>query len=518
MQKMIFFTVFISGMVSLAVEMAASRLLGNYFGASNLIWACIIGLILIYLAAGYFWGGRWADRSPHFETFFKVLAWSALLIGLVPLAARPVLRFAAGAFDSLQLGGMVGAFAAVLILFSLPITLLGMASPFAVRLSLLDARQAGSISGRIYAVSTLGSFLGTFLPVLILIPVLGTYLTFVFCAGILLITALLGMARAGGWKALLPYLWMPLVLLVLAFIGTRGTDKEASGLLFEDDSAYNYIMVQQVDDYRILRLNEGQGVHSIYHPTELNYGGPWQQVSAAPFFTPAPYDLDNVQRIAIVGLAAGTAARQATMIYGQDVLIDGIEIDPEIIQVGQKYFGMTMPNLNVILEDGRVGLEKSEHLYQIISVDAYRPPYIPWHLTTVEFFQVVYDHLSQDGVLVINVGRAPDDRRMVEDLCATIGEIFPSIYVTDLPDSFNSMIFATRQPTNVGNLMANYNALLPRSDIHPLIVQTLATTIANLQPTPSQGLVFTDDRAPVELITNDMVLRFLFSGGTELMD
>lgn len=518
MQKMIFFTVFISGMVSLAVEMTASRLLGNYFGASNLIWACIIGLILIYLAAGYFWGGRWADRSPHFTTFFKVLAWSALLIGLVPLAARPVLRFAAGAFDSLQLGGMVGAFAAVLILFSLPITLLGTASPFAVRLSLLDARQAGSISGRIYAISTLGSFLGTFLPVLVLIPVLGTYLTFVFCSGILLVTALVGLARAGGWKALLPCLWMPLVLVILAFIGTRGTDKAASGMLFEDDSAYNYIMVQQVDDYRILRLNEGQGVHSIFHPTELNYGGPWQQVSAAPFFNPAPYDLDNVQRIAIVGLAAGTAARQATAIYGEDVIIDGIEIDPEIVQVGQKYFGMTMPNLNVILEDGRVGLVKSEHLYQVISVDAYRPPYIPWHLTTREFFQVVYDHLSPDGVLVINVGRAPDDRRMVDALCATIGEVFPSVYVTDLPDSFNSMIFATRQATNIANLMANYNALLPRSDINPLLVQTLATTIANLQPTPSQGMVFTDDRAPVELITNDMVMRFLFSGGTELMD
>lgn len=518
MRKMIFITVFISGMVSLAVEMAASRLLGNYFGASNLIWACIIGLILIYLAVGYFLGGRWADRSPHYTTFFKVLSWSALLIGLVPLAARPVLRFAAGAFDNLQIGGMVGAFAAVLILFSLPVALLGTASPFAVRLSLLDARQAGSISGRIYAVSTLGSFIGTFLPVLVLIPLLGTYMTFVVCAGILMLTAFIGLVCAGGWKTPLPYLWMPVLLLLVTLWGLRGTDKTATGMLFEDDSAYNYIMVQKIDEFVVLRLNEGQGVHSIYHPTVLSYGGPWDQVSAAPFFNPAPYDLDNVQRIAIVGLAAGTAARQATAIFGPDVVIDGIEIDPEIVEVAREYFDMNMPNLNVILKDGRVGLKESEYLYQVISVDAYRPPYIPWHLTTREFFQIAYDHLSEDGVLVINAGRAPGDRRMVDGLAVTIGEVFPSVYVMDLPDTFNSMIFATRQPTQVGNLFANYNALLPRSDIHPVIVSTLATTIANLQPTPVEGTVFTDDRAPVELITNDMVVRFLFSGGTELME
>ena len=164
MQKTIAVTVFISGMVSLAVEMAASRLLGNYFGASNLIWATIIGLILIYLTAGYYLGGAWADKSPRAATFYQILAWAGFTIGLIPLVSRHILRAAASAFDGLQLGAMIGAFAAVLILFSIPVTLLGTASPFAVRLSLQDSRQAGSVAGRIYAISTLGSFVGTFLP------------------------------------------------------------------------------------------------------------------------------------------------------------------------------------------------------------------------------------------------------------------------------------------------------------------------------------------------------------------
>ena len=165
-RKYLFLAVFFSGLTSLAVEMAASRLLGNYFGASNLIWASIIGLILIYLTAGYFLGGYWADRSPRFSTFFQILIWGAFAIGMVPLIARPVLRFAANAFDELQMGILIGSFVAVMILFIVPIILLGTASPFAIRLAIQDPRMAGQTSGYIYGVSTLGSFIGTFLPVL----------------------------------------------------------------------------------------------------------------------------------------------------------------------------------------------------------------------------------------------------------------------------------------------------------------------------------------------------------------
>ena len=128
--------------------------MGSVFGTSNLVWASIIGLILIYLAAGYYLGGRWADRSPYFKTMYMILAWGAFTSGLVPLVARPVLRFAAGAFDQLQVGILFGSFTAVLILFSLPVTLLGMTSPFAIRLAIQDLGQAGAISGRIYAIST----------------------------------------------------------------------------------------------------------------------------------------------------------------------------------------------------------------------------------------------------------------------------------------------------------------------------------------------------------------------------
>lgn len=512
----LYVAVFASGMTSLAVELSASRLLGNVYGSSNLVWACIIGLILIYLTVGYFLGGRWADRSPLPRTFYGILAWAALSVGLVPLISRPVLRFSADAFDQLQMAVLFGAFAAVLILFIVPVTLLGTASPFAIRLALDDSRQAGRISGRIYAISTLGSFVGTFLPVLVLIPLIGTYRTFVAFGAVLLLVAMIGLWRTDRLKALLPYIWMPFVLGGLALLGLRGTDKDTTGLIYEKESAYNYIQVLADGDYRYLRLNDGQGVHSIYNPNRLDYAGPWEQVLVGPFFNQAPYDPSQVQRMAIVGLAAGTTARQATAVYGP-IPIDGFEIDPVIISVGQKYFGMTEPNLNAIAQDGRWGLAHSSKHYNIISVDAYRPPYIPWHMTTREFFTLVRQHLTEDGVLVINVGRGPTDRRLVDGLGSTIAAVFPSLYVVDLPDTFNSIIFATVQPTRVENLAQNFLALSNKSGVHPLLIQAMQIAVSSLAPAPQKVTAFTDDLDPIEWLTNNLVLDFVFSGGVETL-
>ena len=260
MKKLLYTAVFFAGMTSLAVEFCASRLLGNYFGTSNLVWASIIGLILIYLTLGYFIGGAWADRSPKFKTFFSILVWSGFSVGLIPLIARPILRFSADAFENLQFGVLVGSFVGVMILFSIPVTLLGTASPFAIRLGIKDASEAGGLSGRIYATSTLGAFIGTFLPVLVLIPTIGTYRTFLVFSLMLVLLSIFGLWRTEGKRTALIYIWMPILLVILLILGVRGFDKSTPGLIYEAESTYNYIQVQEKDGYRLLRLNDGQGV------------------------------------------------------------------------------------------------------------------------------------------------------------------------------------------------------------------------------------------------------------------
>ena len=516
MKRYLLFTVFISGMTTLAAELAAGRLIGNVFGTSNIVWASIIGLILIYLTLGYFLGGKWADANPTPVAMYRVLAWGAFTLGLVPYIASPVLRAAATAFDTLQVGILGASFIAVLVLFIVPITLLGTISPYAIRLLVDDTSHAGQTSGQIYSISTLGSFIGTFIPTLITIPTLGTKNTFLLFSMILLIVALIGLTICGSSKELLKHLWMPIILIALSFLTANQSMKASAQQIYETESAYNYIEVVQFDGYNILRLNEGQGQHSIYKPGVFQYNGPWDQFLVGPYFY-ANRKPSDIKRVAIVGLAAGTTARQMTAVY-MDIPIDGYELDPKIVEVGKKYFDMNMPNLNVIIGDGRLSLEKSKYKYDIIAVDAYRPPYIPPHMTTQEFFEICASHLTEDGVLTINSASIPGDRRLINGLATTMATIFPSIYTVDIPGSLNTMIFATKQKTTSENFAINLLALSQDPSINPLLVSTMQITFAKLHTGYEATTVFTDDRAPIEWIVNDMVMRFILTGGIEKLN
>ncbi len=512
MKFYLYFSAFITGLASLAVELAASRLLGAYFGTSNLVWAAIIGLILLYLTAGYFLGGAWADRSPRPLTLYAIMAWAGLGVALVPVVARPLLLRAATAFDQLQIGVLLGAFFSVLVLFSLPITLLGMVSPFVIRIVLGGERggasRSGHVAGRVYAVSTLGSFVGTFLPDLLLIPLLGTRRTFLLLGLALVLAALLGMALTRPRRALL-YLWMPVLIAALWLGWANKPIKNTAGQIYETESAYNYIQVLQVGDFRLLRLNEGQGIHSVYHPKQIAYHGSWMMFLAAPYFYAKP---SLPRRMAIVGLAAGTVARQATAAFGP-IPIDGYEIDPEIVRVGSRYFGLdALPNLNAHIEDGRVGIRRSPYRYDLIVVDAFRPPYIPWHLTTREFFELLKARLSERGAVAVNVGILPDDRRLMDDIAATMRAVFPSVYAARVPNAFNAIVYATNQPTQWGNLRANMAAVQSNPMAPALLVQAMEMAVSN-RLRLGRGEVFTDDRAPVDLIADSMVLRYALEAG-----
>lgn len=511
--RFLYLAVFTAGMTTLGVEFAASRLLGSIYGSSNIVWANIIGLILIYLTIGYFIGGRWADRSPYYTTFYRLIAWAAFLSGMVPLVAHPILTAAARAVQDFDAALTVGSFVSVLVLFSLPITLLGCVSPFSIRLALSDVQKAGGVSGRMYAISTLGSIIGTFSPVLLLIPQLGTARTFLFFAGILLAVGLTGLALHDR-RAALKLAWMPLVLVAGAIVALRPPIRpapEGMTLRFEDESAYNLIqVVEDGNGYRYLLLNEGQGVHSQWHPDQLYYRRTWGFFLAGPYFNAPPYTPDRMKRIAIIGLAAGTIARQHEAVY-PGLPMDGIEIDPGIVEAGRRYMGMTQPGLRVIAEDGRFALNRLEHTYTMIGVDAYRVPYVPWHLTTVEFFEEVRARLDEDGVLIMNVGRTSADRRLIGALTGTLYQVFPSVHTLDVPNSYNTILVATAQPTAPENLAANLAALPP--DAHPILREVLADAVAAIRPTVVGKPVLTDDHAPVESIVDSMVIEFLLGGG-----
>jgi len=497
-------------MSTLAIEFTASRLLQTVYGTSNIVWANVIGLVLLSLTVGYFLGGRIADRSPRPDLFYALVALSGLAAVFFLLLTSLILRGAAGALAAMNVGAIAGSLLLVVVALVVPVTLLGCLSPFAVRLAVRNVAEAGRISGRIYAVSTLGSLLGTYLPVLITIPLAGSRLTAVFFGALLVMVGLIGVWRSNAARRP-PVGLLSLTLLTLPAIvlGLRGGLKSLPGQLYETESAYNYIQVIRHGDCNYLLLNEGQAYHSFYcdggRVPEISV---WSIMLAAPYFNA---DAAPPRNAAIVGLAAGTIPKQFTRVFGP-LPIDGIELDPEIVAVGRRYFALDEPNVRVITGDGRYALSRLTGPYDVITIDAYKVPYIPWHLTTRQFYEDARARLSPTGVLAINVGRAPGDRRLVDAVGATLLRVFPTVHAIDVPGTLNTILVATAQVTTAEDLRANLAALPSAAD--PLLRDALATAVANLAPTPSgESPALTDDRAPVETISDSIVIRYLLEAG-----
>src|SRR5918996_1619829 len=185
--------VFVVGTGSLGAEIAAVRLLAPYFGASTIVWANTIGIVLVALSLGYWLGGRWADRHPHMRGLCLLTLTAAVLLALVPFAADPLLDVAVEALDEISAGAFIGSLLAVLVLVAVPELLLGAASPYAIRLAVSKVEEAGTVAGRLYALSTAGSLVGTLVSALLLIPLVGTRRTFLIFALAIAVMAVWGL-------------------------------------------------------------------------------------------------------------------------------------------------------------------------------------------------------------------------------------------------------------------------------------------------------------------------------------
>ncbi len=531
--------VLVAGAASLSVEFAASRLLAPYFGTSLFVWANLIGLILLYLTIGYYVGGRVADRYPRPVVLYSLTAVAALLISLIPVLSRPILGWSQLAFATYSIGVFYGSLVSVILLFAIPMILLGCVSPFAIRLCTAQVVRSGRTAGQLYAISTIGSIFGTFFPVFVLIPYLGTYMTFFTTALALLLVSLVGILtstqrgngsrsdRTGlenGKHPVVPrginrnrslFSILLLVPMGLTLFGIQGPIKPPSGtgnggvLVTEKESAYNYIQVVRVGQEMQLVLNEGIGIHSIYNPNRVLTTGPWDYFLVAPYFNKPPFTPQQVHNVCIIGLGAGTIPREFTDIYGPSVSIDGVEIDGEIVDLGRKYFAMNEPNLHVAVQDGRYFLQTTSQKYDIIGMDAYQQPYVPFQLTTSEFFSEVKSHLTPNGVAVVNAGRTSHDFRLVNALSQTMRSVFSNVYIIDTERFANSIIVGTNARTSLDNFGANADIMTNGS---LLSVMSSSITYGNIREEHTAHAVFTDDRAPVEQLIDSIILNVAASG------
>lgn len=534
-RRFLLLVVFLAGVGTLGVEMVMPRMLAPFFGTSQPIWAVVIGATLAYLAIGYRIGGTLADRNPDERQMFRLIAWAGLICAFIPLVARPVLQLAQFALRNVVAGGFLGALAVVVLLFAAPVILMATVSPFAIRILLRDHAEgiaaAGRTVGTISALSTIGSIVGTFLTVLLLIPLIGTngtlYLFAIFLVGL----ALIGLRDV---RTLIMLGATLLLAIVSAGIGgqIKSADCFNCRLIAERESDTNYIQVAEqqivyndgtVDPRRVLILNEGQALHSIYRlryaesgdPLDLlTDGGPWDYFSIAPYLYPDVQPTD-VQSLALLGSAAGSIPKQFLAIYGPTITIDAVEIDGQIVEMGRRYFDLEdrdprFPNYTTYVQDARYWLATTDRRYDVIGMDAYHQPYIPFHLTTVEFFQQVQERLNPRGVAVVNAGRPPSgDDRLVNALASTMLAVFPQVFVIDTRFS-NAILVGVNEP--VGDGVANFVANSAQFDIQALqLVAYWAMNEGRFGPVreftaaDARYAPFTDDKAPVEQLIDGLI-------------
>lgn len=487
--------VFVVGAAALGIEIAAVRLLAPYFGASMIIWANTIGVVLVALSIGYWWGGRLADRWPTTTMLCAVMLAAAVCTATLPFIARPALDSGVDALESIAAGAFIASLVATLLLIAIPILLMGTAAPWALRIGIdrVAHKDAGALAGRLYALSTIGSLAGTLATALLLVPLVGTRRTFLIYALLLSLVAVAGL-RTWRVAAL-----VPLTIAALLFVppGTTKSQAATGDVIFETETAEQYArVVERPDGSRALELNEGLAVHSLYDPDSVLTDNVWDTALTLPFAvrTTAP------RRIAVLGNAAGTIARA----YGRffpSTYVDGVEIDAELTEIGRRYFDLNNPRFSAFHADARPFLRRTRTRYDVIHLDAYRQPYIPFYLTTREFFQLTRRRLDQGGAVLVNVGHPEGNDQLERVISATLASVYRNV-MRDPTEPTNTILIASDAPISASRMFAAAKSLQ-----QPLrsVVEIDARILA---PPLTGGGVYTDDHAPVEWLIDRSIVSY----------
>lgn len=496
----LYLTEFFSGVSVMAVELGASRLLAPYFSSSQIVWTIIIGTIMIAMALGNIWGGRSADKDPNPDKLYLRLLIAAVWIAAIPLLGKYVILGISGLLVLTVNNNflILAAFLACMVVFVFPLFLLGTVTPSLVKYTVDSLSDSGRTVGTLGAFNTIGSIIGTFLPTFVTIPAVGTAVTFLIFSGILLVLALIYFISK---KAKPVACAVSAVLFVLCSIfGHSGSFAFwETNLKYEGESIYNYLQVKDNPHNVILSTNVLFGVQSILMKEEGLTGMYYDYAMMAPVMA----DVEPGAEILVLGMGTGTFARQC-MRYFDDVQVEGVEIDEKITDLARKYFELP-DSVKVTTYDGRAYLMAVDKKYDVIMVDAYQDITIPFQMSSLEFFTMVREHLTENGVMVVNMNMHSKEEGNINDyLSDTIASVFPYVYTADVAGSTNRELFAGMN----GNMLETAKERMDKmADGIPASVagsrelaRMLGTVYHGLMPYEKGAYLLTDDKAPVELL------------------
>ncbi len=484
----LYLTEFFAGVSVMAVELGASRLLAPYFSSSQIVWTIIIGTIMIAMALGNIWGGRVADKDPNPDRLYARLLIAAVWIACIPLVGKYIIIGISGLLVmAVNVNFLIwAAFASCMVIFVFPLFLLGTATPSLVKFAMGSMEDSGRTVGRLEAFNTVGSILGTFLPTFVTIPAVGTSVTFLIFAGILLVIGLAYFLSKGA-KRVMCGVTAGIFLLSAVFGHADSFAFWESDLLYEGESIYNYLQVKETPSSVLLSTNVLFGVQSVAMKDGGLTGMYYDYAMAAPLMAGKPSEPE----ILVLGMGSGTYAALCGKYYGAHV--SGVEIDGKITDLAHTYFGLP-DSVEVATYDGRAYLAADEKTYDVIMVDAYQDITIPFQMSSVEFFTLVSEHLKPNGVMVVNLNMHTGDEGSINEyLCDTIASVFETVSTVDVPGTTNRELFAW----NGGR--GDFTDQLVLVDDWTLQNKLLRVS-DSLVPYEGGSLIFTDDKAPVELL------------------
>lgn len=491
-------TEFFAGMSVMAVELGASRLLAPYFSSSQIVWTIIIGTIMIAMALGNIWGGKSADKNPNPDKLYMRLIIAAIWIAAIPVVGKYIiLAISALLVYSISSNMLVwAAFLSCMVIFVFPLFLLGTVTPSLVKYTVDSLDDSGKTVGTLGAFNTIGSIIGTFVPTFITIPVAGTSFTFIIFSGILLVLSLIYFFST---KTKILQCAISIVIFVVCGIFSY-SDSFAfweKDMLYEGESVYNYLQVKEDEDSIILSTNVLFGVQSVKKNDEGLTGMYYDYAMAAPFMANIN-DKDNPSLL-ILGMGTGTYASQCRK-YFKNLSIEGVEIDEKITKLAKEYFDMPH-DIPVTTYDGRAYLNATDERYDVIMVDAYQDITIPFQMSTKEFFTMVYEHLNDGGVMVVNMNMHSDKKGNINDyLSDTIASIFDSVFIADVKGSTNRELFASKGNYNIEEFNKSINNI---SDIE--LKEMMECVSENIERYNGGKYILTDDKAPVELLGMEVI-------------
>jgi spermidine synthase len=495
--------VFISGGVLMALEIVGSRVLAPYFGNSIFVWGSLISVVLAALSLGYYWGGWLSERNPSFARLLALLLIPGVLIFTLPFIYPSVNSWVA----DVDFGNRLNPLIASTIYFLLPGIFLGTVSPYSIRLAATTLSTVGSTAGTLYAVSTCGSIFGTLFTAFYLIPAIGVKgIIHALGTTLMLLSLLLwplARVRVGREKAVtMPKPVTPLFLIAALISTFASTDLAAAKTIFEKDSFYHRIRVEEDEEARYLYFDRTlQSAMNLDDSTTLRliYS---RYTSLGLAFRP------DAKKALIIGLGGGSIPKKYQKEF-PSLEIDVAEIDPEVIQVAKKYFFFKDgKNLRVHAQDGRLFLTRTAQRYDLILLDAYYTDAIPFHLTTREFFQTAEKKLTPNGIVVANVIGAVTGPggRITRSVAKTLREVFPQIYLfpTRKSDNMsldtvqNVIVIATKERQRLDIREITKRASAISRDLFPNPLKDIAVSYVDAKIPDQDVPVLTDDYAPTD--------------------